>query len=128
MNNPDVPAIADQFAIDLEETLVEIKNMLLEKNRKYGDAALNPKRIFSRAGVQEQIKVRLDDKISRLANQQTDEDEDPATDMLGYLILLKIAAKRENKRTATTVQTVPRPMTSEEWEREYPNTQFPRSC
>ncbi len=71
-----------------------LKNMLIEKNRKYGDSALNPKRIFSRSSAVEQIKVRIDDKLSRLSNQQPDEDEDVVSDLLGYLILLKVAPRK----------------------------------
>lgn len=72
----------------------EIRDLLLEKNRKYGDSALNPKRIFSKADAVEQIKVRLDDKISRLMNQQNDDDEDVVMDLMGYLVLLRVALKR----------------------------------
>ena len=68
--------------------------MLIEKNRKYGDSALNPARIFSRADTVEQLKIRLDDKINRVRNQQNDEDEDVEMDMIGYLVLLRIAKKR----------------------------------
>ena len=70
-----------------------LKELLLEKNRKYGDSAINPSRIFSKADAVEQIKVRLDDKLNRIKNQQNDEDEDVVQDMLGYLILLRIAKK-----------------------------------
>ena len=76
----------------------DIKNLLLEKNRKYGDSALNPNRIFSKADAVEQILVRIDDKLNRiqkgaglLAN-----DEDVVIDLIGYLVLLKIALKRAN--------------------------------
>lgn len=69
----------------------DIENLLLEKNRKYGDSALNPKRIFSKASPIEQLMVRIDDKISRIENAANDEDEDPITDLIGYLILLKAA-------------------------------------
>lgn len=68
-----------------------IKAMLIEKNRKYGDAAINPIRCFSKASPSEQLLVRIDDKLSRIRNAQTDEDEDPINDLIGYLILLKIA-------------------------------------
>lgn len=68
-----------------------IKGMLIEKNRKYGDAAINPIRCFSKASPSEQLLVRIDDKLSRIRNAQTDEDEDPINDLIGYLILLKIA-------------------------------------
>ena len=72
----------------------EIRNLLLDKNRKYGDSALNPVRIFSKASVLEQLKVRMDDKLSRLRNAQDDEDEDPTTDLIGYLILYKVALRQ----------------------------------
>jgi uncharacterized protein (DUF302 family) len=69
----------------------DIKSMLLEKNRKYGDSALNPLRIFSKADTFEQIKVRMDDKLNRIKNAQSDEDEDVILDLLGYLILYRVA-------------------------------------
>ena len=75
-------------------TCDEIKEMLLAKNRKYGDSALNPVRIFSKASAAEQILVRLDDKLSRLRSQQVDEDEDVISDLIGYLILLKISQRQ----------------------------------
>ena len=84
-----------KFAVDVRLVVGELEDMLLAKNRKYGDAALNPRRIFSKASPSELIKVRLDDKISRIAAAQTDEDEDPYWDMLGYLVLYRIAKKRE---------------------------------
>ena len=88
----------DQSRIDIATVCDDLKELLLEKNRKYGDSALNPVRVFSKVDAVEQIKVRLDDKLSRLANQQNDEDEDVLQDLLGYLILLKIAQRR-NKLT-----------------------------
>ena len=74
----------------------QIKELLLEKNYKYGDSALNPSRIFSKADATEQILVRIDDKLNRiqkgaglLAN-----DEDVINDLIGYLVLLKISLSR----------------------------------
>lgn len=74
----------------------QIKELLLEKNKKYGDSALDPARVFSKASPVEQILVRIDDKLNRikqgaglLAN-----DEDVIMDLIGYLILLKIALSR----------------------------------
>ena len=75
-------------------TCDEIKEMLLAKNRKYGNSALEPVRIFSKASAAEQILVRLDDKLSRLRSQQADEDEDVISDLTGYLILLKISQRQ----------------------------------
>lgn len=73
------------------ETCDAIKALLLEKNRKYGNSALNPCRVFSKADSVEQLKVRIDDKINRIKNEQNDEDEDVVKDLIGYLVLLIIA-------------------------------------
>lgn len=70
----------------------EIKELLVDKNRKYGNSALEPVRVFSRASPQEQLLVRLDDKLSRIARGDvTLEDEDVLLDLIGYLVLLKVA-------------------------------------
>lgn len=90
-------ATPTEFESDVLTITNEIRLMLLSKNRKYGDAALNPVRIFARADSVEQINVRIDDKINRIKNRQDDEDEDVISDLIGYLILLKIA--RKNKLT-----------------------------
>lgn len=73
-----------------------IKNMLLEKNRKYGNSALNPVRVFSKADPIEQINVRIDDKLSRIKSAQKDEDEDVEKDLMGYLVLKRVARKIHN--------------------------------
>jgi len=75
-----------------------IKNLLLEKNKSYGNSAVDPKRIFSRVSPVEQIRVRIDDKLSRLSNvNATDAEyskaEDTEQDLIGYLILLRVAKR-----------------------------------
>ena len=76
----------------------ELKSLLLAKNRKYGNSALEPCRIFSRANAVEQILVRIDDKLNRIKNRQDDEDEDVIMDLAGYLILLMIAREKEGEK------------------------------
>lgn len=71
-------------------TLMKIKALLKDKNEKYGNAALEPLRMFAKADAQELIKVRIDDKLNRIRQSLSDEDEDVYQDLLGYLILLKI--------------------------------------
>lgn len=68
--------------------------MLLAKNRAYGNSALEPLRVFSKSSTEEQILVRLDDKLSRLARGSGKETEDVISDILGYLILLRVARAR----------------------------------
>jgi hypothetical protein len=89
----------------IAEVCDEIKILLMEKNRKYGDSALNPSRIFSKSDAVEQIKVRIDDKLTRLKNQQGDEDEDVVQDLIGYLVLLRVAQRKlRNQKSNITVQ------------------------
>ena len=79
----------------------DIKELLLYKNKQYGDSALNPSRIFSKASAVEQLLVRIDDKLNRIKKGAglVGEDEDVIQDLIGYLILLKIAFKRQQKET-----------------------------
>lgn len=86
--------------MDFQQLIIEecdrVKALLLEKNRKYGNSALEPIRVFSKADSIEQINVRIDDKLSRIQSSQSDEDEDVEIDLIGYLIL-KIVKKRQLK-------------------------------
>lgn len=74
-----------------------VKTLLLEKNQKYGDSALSPARIFSKSDVVEQLLVRIDDKLSRIQKGAglVASDEDVIVDLIGYLVLLKIAVSRK---------------------------------
>lgn len=83
----------------IAEMCDKLKVMLIEKNRKYGNSALSPIRVFSKANDIEQIFVRMDDKLNRIKNRQSDEDEDVFMDLAGYIILLMIA-KQNKKETA----------------------------
>lgn len=81
---------------EIIDVLEQIKATLIEKNRKYGDSALNPVRIFSKCDNLEQLRVRIDDKLSRVASGQVDDDEDVLLDFIGYLVLLLIGKRREH--------------------------------
>lgn len=78
-----------------------IKELLLEKNSKYGDSALNPNRIFSKADTVEQLLVRIDDKLNRIQKGAglIASDEDVINDLIGYLILLKVALTRKDEES-----------------------------
>jgi hypothetical protein len=79
----------------------DIKALLLEKNRRYGDSALSPVRVFSKSDTIEQIKVRIDDKLSRIISGQDDDTEDAVVDLIGYLILLRIAIQQDKAGEVT---------------------------
>ena len=92
--------------IEMTDTQVEIaaicddvKELLLYKNQKYGNSALEPARIFSKASAVEQLLVRIDDKLNRIHKGagSIGKDEDVIMDLIGYLVLLKIGLKRQSK-------------------------------
>lgn len=81
---------------EIADVCNEIKSFLIAKNVSYGDSALEPVRIFSRAGNVEQISIRIDDKLSRVSRGHEFVGDDTIDDLIGYLILLKIARKRNH--------------------------------
>lgn len=83
------------FEVELNEVLDSTRKMLLAKNKVYGDSALNPVRIFSSTDPLEQLRVRMDDKLSRIARGAS-AGEDVIEDLLGYLVLYKIQMNRLN--------------------------------
>ena len=90
--------------IHIAKVCDDIKDLLLEKNAKYGDSALNPIRILSRSSPTEQILVRIDDKLNRIKQGNIlEDDEDVVTDLIGYFVLLKIALKMDYDKQNTTL-------------------------
>jgi hypothetical protein len=75
-------------------TCHSIAQMLIEKNIAYGDSALDPVRIFSKADPAEQLRVRIDDKLSRLMKGTEYVGDNDIDDLIGYLVLLKIAKEK----------------------------------
>lgn len=65
------------------------KSFLIEKNKRYGDSAINPAMIFSNVPADVQICNRLDDKLARIKQSDVLRKND-AADLLGYLVLLLI--------------------------------------
>ena len=72
---------------------VDLAELLLRKNISYGNSALEPSRIFSRASANEQLLVRLDDKLSRIQRGDDFPGDNDVLDLLGYLILLRISTR-----------------------------------
>jgi len=81
---------------NIENKCHQLKELLLKKNDAYGDAALQPLGVFSSCNAVAGIKLRLDDKLKRIANAGLVEDtEDTLIDIAGYIILLMIAKDNE---------------------------------
>lgn len=73
----------------------EIADMLIEKNASYGNSALDPVRVFSKADPMEQIYVRIDDKLSRIKRGSAYKSEDTINDLIGYLVIMKVKNRME---------------------------------
>ena len=76
----------------------EIAQLLIEKNISYGDSALSPNRTFAQSDGIEQLKVRIDDKLNRVKNNQGFAGDNDIDDLIGYLILLKIAIDKDRSK------------------------------
>lgn len=93
-----VEIVPDRFAdgaLTFEQTvrtvLGEMADLLVEKNAAYGNSALDPVRIFSKADTLEGLNQRIDDKLSRISRGRDYPGEDTIRDLIGYLTLLLIA-------------------------------------
>ena len=80
---------------DIERVMSGIQKMLIDKNRAYGDSALEPMRVFSKSDTIEQLYVRIDDKLSRVQRGHEYPGDDTIFDLIGYLVLLLIAKERD---------------------------------
>lgn len=81
---------------DTQQKIVEVmeamKNLLLYKNMKYGDSALNPKKIFYKGDSMNSILIRLDDKLGRVISNMEDKPRvNDVADIIGYSALLLIS-------------------------------------
>ena len=76
----------------IEKVCEDVKDLLIKKNRDYGNSALNPSSVFSKGDVFESLGSRIDDKLMRIQNVGVnDETEDTISDLIGYLVLYKVA-------------------------------------
>ena len=96
--------IRNDFESKVWDITGSVAKLLIEKNKSYGDSALNPIRCFSKLNSLEGIKLRIDDKLSRIRNGNNSFNEDTILDLIGYLVLLKIAEDNKNDDTQTISQ------------------------
>ena len=74
----------------------QLAALLITKNQSYGNSFADPIRVFSRQSAEEQLLVRIDDKLNRLAKGSQFLHEDTVQDLIGYLVLLQV--QRTQKR------------------------------
>lgn len=69
---------------------LDVVEMLLAKNISYSNSAMEPLNILSNATPEEQIKMHIDNKLTRLKHQKEFQNEDSLKDLAGYVILLMV--------------------------------------
>lgn len=98
--HPDYFDVRYEKLTESQKKIVEVcdsmKDLLLYKNQKYGDSALNPNNIFYKGDSTNSIKIRLDDKIGRIKNCEETRINDVA-DVIGYCTLLLVSIGAEKK-------------------------------
>ena len=81
----------------IKEVTNQLQELLIQKNRAYGNSALEPLNIFSQQNAVDSLCARIDDKLSRIKNKGlNDQTEDTLFDLAGYLILLIIAKNEQD--------------------------------
>jgi hypothetical protein len=76
----------------IHEIMGAMKDLLLYKNQKYGDSAINPKKIFYKGDSTNSILIRLDDKLGRImSNTEEKPRVNDVADIIGYCTLLLIS-------------------------------------
>ncbi len=84
---------------DIKRMCEEVETMLLNKNKDYGNSALEPLHIFNKGNATDSLCSRIDDKLARIKNVGiSDKTEDTLLDLCGYLILLMISIKDKNEK------------------------------
>jgi hypothetical protein len=72
------------------------KELLIKKNKAYGDSALNPLGIFGNGDAVVSLGARMDDKLMRLKSLGINKNSvDTLYDLHGYITLLIIALERK---------------------------------
>lgn len=89
-NEQDGYAPRNKTERDIINECNAIAELLIDKNRAYGNSFREPVGIFSKASPVDQIRTRLDDKLNRLIQGHEYANEDTVLDLIGYLILYRI--------------------------------------
>lgn len=87
----------EQFENTVRSICNEVADMLVEKNKSYGNSALEPINCFYKGDSSTSIRVRIDDKLSRIMRGNEFQGDDTIKDLMGYLVLLRIATIKDEE-------------------------------
>ena len=90
--------MGNKRAYDIKVMCDKVQTMLLNKNKDYGNSALEPLHIFNKGNATDSLCSRIDDKLARIKNVGiSDKTEDTLFDLCGYLIFLMISIKDKDE-------------------------------
>lgn len=92
ISDNDGSTITTTFEKNLNTILNSIGKFLKEKNKRYGNSALEPSNMFFKGNSEEGLRIRIDDKLKRIKNSDVLRKND-IVDLIGYLIILCITKK-----------------------------------
>jgi hypothetical protein len=91
----------DSTQKQIAEVGIALTALLIYKNQRYGNSALDPVEVFTKGLTKRQrMAVRMDDKVNRLKNglgARTDDKEHAGIDLAGYILLDVIAEWEERQ-------------------------------
>lgn len=88
------PEPQPDFEAAVKRHLGKVSDILIERNREYGNSALDPIGVFSQASREEQLRTQIDHKLSRIA-RGGDPSADTIRDLIGYLTIYLISQETE---------------------------------
>jgi len=71
---------------EIDDICQELSLFLRVKNARYANSVSEPLNVFSKAGPNDQINSRMDDKLMRIKNSPVERRND-FVDLTGYLVL-----------------------------------------
>ena len=88
--------ISKETRKQIKLTMARIEELLISKNLQYGDSVMEPIGLFAKGNAEDLVRVRIDDKLSRLksGDDSIESDVDIVEDLIGYLVLLRIIMER----------------------------------
>jgi hypothetical protein len=91
------PKSRREFNDSVSKVLDLVGETLRQKNIEYGNSALSPIRVFSKAPATDGLCVRIDDKLSRIQTTGYGKrGEDTLLDLICYLVLLYMGEEQAN--------------------------------
>ena len=81
----------------------EIRDLLLEKNKSYGNSVFNKGVLFDVDPIYA-IQARINDKLNRIKNKETYVSENDLMDVTGYFILLQVLRADMDKKLEETIK------------------------